>query len=302
MSREEFYNIIKKTLMLFKPEEMVITFITVSKQNGTEWPVFMLSMPDITTSPFFFLEDLYNAYRRGRSIPDIIAGVIELSMNKNCAVIADETDVLDYENIRKNLGLMVIDATVNRECLENIVHENIEDLALVPIIFINNQHDDECIKIKYEYLKVWWVTGFMVMEEAKKNALHVMPLEVNQKQNIRKEYLKPRSDGVYLPEEASKIFTISNNYHRYGASAVFYPCFLEGFSKGLGKDLFILPISVDKIYIIKDLGQDPVELLRFVEDMHRTVVAPEDVLPDAVYYYSGSSGFRKILPIETKTE
>ena len=54
MSREEFYNIIKKTLMLFKPEEMVITFITVSKQNGTEWPVFMLSMPDITTSPFFF--------------------------------------------------------------------------------------------------------------------------------------------------------------------------------------------------------------------------------------------------------
>ena len=140
------------------------------------------------------------------------------------------------------------------------------------------------------------------MEEAKKNALHVMPLEVNQKRNIRKEYLKPRSDGVYLPEEASKIFTISNNYHRYGASAVFYPCFLEGFSKGLGKDLFILPISVDEIYIIKDLGQDPVELLRFVEDMHRIVVAPEDVLPDAVYYYSESGGFRKILPIETKTE
>ena len=80
-------------------------------------------------------------------------------------MIADETDVLDYENIRKNLGLMVIDATVNRERLENIVHENIEDLALVPIIFINKQHDDECIKIKYEYLKVWWVTGFMVMED-----------------------------------------------------------------------------------------------------------------------------------------
>ena len=35
------------------------------------------------------------------------------------------------------------------------------------------------------------------------------------------------------------------------------------------------------------------------EKTNRTQLQPEEVLADAVYYYSRSGGFRKIMPMET---
>ena len=50
--------------------------------------------------------------------------------------------------------------------------------------------------------------------------------------------------------------------------------------------------------ILRDVGQDPLMLLEIVELVNRSEVKPEEVLADAVFYYSRSGGFRKILPME----
>ena len=135
MKREQFYEEMKEVLMELKPEEMEITFMRGDKQNRMGLHGCTLAMPDAAAAPTFYLEDLYEAYRNGTAVKDIAEGVIEFAKENVCTIIPNGIDVTDYESVRENLGLTVIDAKTNSEYLESLVCEFIEGLALVPIIF-----------------------------------------------------------------------------------------------------------------------------------------------------------------------
>ena len=130
-----------------------------AKKGGNKWKEN--SFTDAAAAPTFYLEDLYEAYLNGTAVEDIAEGVIEFAKENNRAVIPNGIDVVDYESTRKHLGLMVIGAEENREYLETLVHEVIEGLALVPIVFINDDNSTGCIKIKKELLMAWEVTAML---------------------------------------------------------------------------------------------------------------------------------------------
>ena len=297
MERELFYEKMKEALMELKPDEMEITFMRVDKQNRMGLHGCTLSMPDAAAAPTFYLEDLYEAYLNGTAVEDIAEGVIEFAKQNNRAVIPNGIDVVDYESARKHLGLMVIGAEENREYLETLVHEVIEGLALVPIVFIDDDHSTGCIKIKKELLMAWGVTAQEVLEEAKLNSARVMPPTFKLMSDIFKENSDLDLDDLCVPEEA-ELFVVSNRYFVCGASVAFYPGFLESIGMALGTDFYILPSSINELILLRDLGQNPLELLQIVKTVNRTQLQPEEILADAVYYFSRSGGFRKILPME----
>ena len=296
--KEQFFAEMKEALMRLKPEGMEITFMRFDKQNRMGLHGCTLSMPDAAAAPTFYLEDLYEAYLNGTAVEDIAEGVIEFAKENNRAVIPNGIDVVDYESARKHLGLMVIGAEENREYLETLVHEVIEGLALVPIVFIDDESSTGCIKIKKELLMAWEVTAQEVMEEAKQNAARVMPPTFKLMSDILRENSDLNLDDLCVPEEA-ELFVVSNRYFVCGASVAFYPGFLESIGKALGTDFYVLPSSINELILLRDLGQNPLELLQIVKTVNRTQLQPEEVLADAVYYYSRSGGFRKILPMET---
>ena len=301
MEREQFYEEMKKALMELKPEGMEVTFIKVDKQNRMGLHGCTLSMPDAAAAPTFYLEDLYEAYLNGTAVEDIAEGVLEFAKENNRAVIPNGIDVVDYESARKHLGLMVIGAEENREYLESLVCEFIEGLALVPIIFIKDKNSTGCIKIKKDLLTFWGVTASEVMEEAKENAPKIMMPTFRAMEDILREDSCPVSDDLSVPAEA-ELFVVSNEYFVCGASVVFYPRLLESIRAALGTDFFVLPSSINEMLILRDVGQDRLMLLEIVKLVNRSEVKPEEVLADAVFYYSRSGGFRKILPMEAILE
>ena len=269
MKREQFYEEMREVLMELKPEEMEITFMRIDKQNRKGLHGCTLAMLDAAAAPTFYLEDLYEAYRNGTAVKDIAEGVIEFAKENNCPIIPDGIDIVDYESARKHLGLMVIGAEENREYFETLVHEIIEGLALVPIVFIDDDHSTGCIKIKKELLIVWGVTAQEVMEEAKLNSARVMPPTFRLMSDILKENSTLDLDDLCVPEEA-ELFVVSNRYFVYGASVAFYPGFLDSIGKALGTDFYILPSSVNELILLRDLGQNPLELLQIMKTVNRT--------------------------------
>ena len=294
---KQFLEKMKKTLMELKPEGMEVTFVKVDKQNRMGLHGCTLSMPDAAAAPTFYMEDLHETYLNGTAIEDIAEGMIEFAKENSRAVIPNGIDVADYESVRKHLGLMVIGAEGNREYLKTLVHEVIEGLglALVPIVFINDEDSTGCIKIKKEFLMAWKVTAQEVMEEAKQNSARVMPPTFRLMSDVLRENTDLNLDNLCVPEEA-ELFVVSNRHYAYGASVAFYPGFLESIGKALGTDFYVLPSSINELILLRDLGQDPLELLQTVKIVNRTQLPPEEVLADAVFYYSRSGGFRKILP------
>ena len=293
--KEQCFAEMKEALMRLKPEGMEITFMRFDKQNRMGLHGCTLAMPEAAAAPTFYLEDLYEAYLNGTAVEDIAEGVIEFAKENNRAVIPNGIDVVDYESTRKHLGLMVIGAEENREYLETLVHEVIEGLALVPIVFINDENSTGCIKIKKELLLAWEVTAQEVMEEAKQNSARVMPPTFKLMSDILRENSDLDLDDLCVPEEA-ELFVVSNRHFVYGASVAFYPGFLERIGKALGTDFYILPSSINEMLILRDLGQDPMMLLNIVKTVNRTEISPEEILADAVFYYSRNGGFRRVLP------
>lgn len=271
-----------------KPQEMEVSFRLVNKHNRSRLHACTLAMPGAAAAPTFYLEDLYEIYLNGTAAEDIAQSLIDYAKENNLMSVPGNIEIDNYEEVKGKLGLMVIGADRNREYIKRLIHRKIEDLALIPIIFTNDDRGSGCIKIREEFLDMWDVTAGEVMDEAMKNAPRYMP-----------PVFKQLNEMLCLNDAADDgLFVISNEYFAGGAAAVFYPGFLDSIGMALNKDLFILPSSINEMILVTDNGQDPGALLQIVKEVNRYHVAPEDVLTDAVYHYSrGDRGFHKLLPV-----
>lgn len=271
-----------------KPQEMEVSFRLVNKHNRSRLHACTLAMPGAAAAPTFYLEDLYEIYLNGTAAEDIAQSLISYAKENNLMSVPGNIEIDNYEEVKGKLGLMVIGADRNREYIKRLIHRKIEDLALIPIIFTNDDRGSGCIKIREEFLDMWDVTAGEVMDEAMKNAPRYMP-----------PVFKQLNEMLCLNDAADDgLFVISNEYFAGGAAAVFYPGFLDSIGMVLNKDLFILPSSINEMILVTDNGQDPGALLQIVKEVNRYHVAPEDVLTDAVYHYSrGDGGFHKLLPV-----
>ena len=283
-----FYNEMRESLLKLRPEGMEIKFDRISKHNRKKLHACSLMMPGSVAAPTFYFEELYEAYENGTAVEDLAQSLINYACEHSLGAMPGGIELDDYESVKKNLGIMVIGEEKNREYLRELIYKKIEDLALIPIIFTSDSNGTGCIKIRKDFLLMWKVTENEILEQAIKNAPEVMPptfRNLNELMGCEEE-------------EEDEIFVISNMYYAGGASVAFYPGFLDCIGMALGKDLFILPSSINELIILTDSGQDPGRLLEIVKEVNRTQVAPAEVLTDAVYHYGrGGKGFRKLLPV-----
>ena len=285
-----FYNEMRESLLKLRPEGMEIRFDRISKHNREKLHACSLMMPGSVAAPTFYFEELYEIYENGTAVEDLAQSLINYACDHSLGAMPGGIELEDYESVKKNLGIMVIGEEKNREYLRELIYKKIEDLALVPIIFTNDSNGTGCIKIRKDFLLMWNVTESEILEQAIKNAPEVMPPTFR---NLN-EIMGCEEDE----EEEDEIFVVSNMYYAGGASVAFYPGFLDCIGMALGKDLFILPSSINELIILTDSGQDPGRLLEIVREVNKTQVAPSEVLTDAVYHYGrGGRGFRKLLPV-----
>ena len=286
--KDRFYKEMRESLMARETEEMKITFRRVTKNNRKDLHAVLLEVPGSAAIPTFYLEDLYDAYENGTAADDIADSLIRFARQNKLGTIPGNIDIEDYEETKKNLGLCVLGIERNREYLSDMVFEEHEDLALVPMIFTNDKsHGPGHIKVRKDFLELWNVTEEEVMREAMENSPKLLPLTFRQLNDT----------GDHDPGEVCELFVISNAYFAGGAAVAFYPRVLECIGSALGRDLFVLPSSINEMIVVTDTGQDPENLLSIVREVNRTQVAPEEVLSDAVYYYNRKTDkLRRILP------
>ena len=287
MTKEDFYKEMEKVLTAQKPEKMEIDFTRIDKPNRPGLHACILQMPGTATSPTFYFEDLYETCSNGATPEELASALIDFAQKVQADPLGG-IDFDDYECVRKNLGLIVISEKNNIEYLKKMVYRKYEDLAVIPIIFTNDQSGVGCVKIKKSFLENWSVTEDEIFEEAVMNAPKITPPIFRGLNN---------TFGFPQEDDAPDLYVITNKYYAGGASVAFYPGYLDAIEQVLG-ELFILPSSVNELIVVHDIGQDPEILLQIVKHVNRNEVDTRDVLSDAVYHYSHKDGFRKILPAD----
>ena len=242
------------------------------------------------------IDKFYDAMENGRSYDEVVDKAVEV-VNSGITQRPDfDIDSLsDYSQMKEKLAMEVVSAEANKEMLETVPHQNMEDMAVVYRFVLNS--DDEgraSILVTNQLLESMGVTPEQLHADAMENAPQIKPVEIKGMSEVMAEMMgveQAEMMGIFpvAPEdEQIYVATVPDKVH--GAGVLAYQDFMDQAAERVGGDFFILPSSIHEILIVPDTGEMGLkDLKNMVQEVNATQVAPEDKLTDSVYHYDAKN-------------
>lgn len=197
---------------------------------------------------------------------------------------------VSYDELLKGVSVVLLPAEKNQQMLNDVVHQKIEDLALV-------FRDSSSQVITNQDLSELGVSSRQFQTDALEAAAENHPA----KMITMEEALGIPAD--VLPEKASgepQLYVVSNDSMQLGAGVIAYPGFLDQVAEKAGGDFFVLPSSVHEVLVMPETkGIELSDLNATVRSVNAQEVSPVEQLSDHVYHYDSKE---RIFEIAEKFE
>lgn len=193
----------------------------------------------------------------------------------------DTSMISDYSTMRNFLTFQVVSTEKNEQFLQTVPHTNQLDLSII-YRFVTTEWS---IVITNSLLEIYGVSLEQLHEDAMANSPVKFPVHVQGMNDFMKEFVwQGDSQTMNIPDFGMCFVTCENEY---GASALFYPEFLEQVAKRFRGKFFILPSSIHELILVPDYGEDVKGLKEIVSDVNDNsdAVTEEDFLSNSVYHY-----------------
>jgi len=242
------------------------------------------------------INKFFGAIESGTPYEDVVNKATEVISNgfENKPQI-DVASLSDYDQMKDKLVMEVVSAESNKEMLENVPHQNIEDMAVVYRFVLNS--DDEgraSILATNQMIENMGITPEQLHADALENAPRIKPAEIKGMGEVLAEMMgveQAEMMGLYpVRPEDEQIFVASVPDKVHGAGVLAYQDFMDQAAERAGGDFYILPSSIHEILIVPDNGKMGLsDLENMVKEVNATQVAPEDKLTDNVYHYDSQA-------------
>ena len=268
MNYEDFKRELVETLPDYLPakyKSWTILSKEVTKVNGFREAIHILSDGECGASPNLYLDELYAYYEQCESMERVCQRAASLFVaGLDYAV---HLAVSHISEIPQNRIIFVLIAqNGNQRLLEQVPHRLTLDLAVIYRVVLESSTGElNSAIVTWDMAEEMGLTEMQLYDLALVNTPKIMGMEIR------------RAEG--FP------FMVTNKLCISGASTMLYPGLLAQLSEELDRDLIILPSSLQEFFVVPDVGQDIKEMNHFVKVANETVVAPEEILADHVYYY-----------------
>ena len=238
------------------------------------------------------IEKFYDAVQDGTPYDSVVDKAVEtIGRGIEQRPDIDVAALTDYSQMKEKLAMEVVSAEANKEMLENVPHQNMEDMAVVYRFILSS--DDEgraSVLVTNQILENMGVTPEQLHADAMENAPQIKPAEIKGMSEVMAEMMgieQAEMMGI-VPvdpkDEQMFVATVPDKVH--GAGVLAYQDFMDQAAERVGGDFFILPSSIHEVLIIPDNGKmDLKDLENMVKEVNATQVAPADKLTDSVYHY-----------------
>lgn len=231
-------------------------------------------------SPTVFLDECYEDYLKGRSINRIVSEITGFYNSHEPTDCLDISYFYNFTDVAGHLAFKIINFERNLELLSEVPFERFLDFAVVcyclvihPIFGIGS------ILIKDEHLSYWNISKETLFNVAKNNACNILPYKICA---IEDEIEIEKEENKIYP----KMYMLTNVKKYYGASSIIYDGVLDKLSEILGDDIYILPSSVDELFVVSCRDYTREDILRdMVEEINRNYVSKESFLSNNIYRY-----------------
>ena len=244
-----------------------------------------------------YVRDLYEECQNGRSMEVLIREVMRRLENLSRADLLEKArDLDDYDTIRKQLFIRLINKDKNEEELKECVFRTIGDIALV--LYAGMGDVDGCtasMKVKQYMLRNWGKKADQVFEEALKNTGELSPPRIYC-------WEKLLLDSNYEGDNFMDVLTdypirrdamgncLSTTRRTNGAVAIFLPGVAERIARLMRGSFYMVFTSIHEVMIHNARFSDPEDLRCVLEDTVRYTTPKEDFLTYHIYYYDKETG------------
>lgn len=289
------------------------------KNNGAVKAGLAFQKPGKLIPVFIFVEPFYQEICQGKPLDGVmekIAGTAWEVMERNH--FSNLSDIDSFEKIKDYLEVKIINTRANRKELRGLVHQEKEDLSLIPVLKCPFPEQRACgnVKISNELMEFWEVSADTVMDQAWENTRQNQPPTLRglgqmlcyetEGQPPEGDLLDERNPMKERPGESAYI--LSNKSGVFGAVYLASPEVMEKISGLFPEGFYLLPSSVHEILVMPKDGngpgqeKTPFELGEMVREVNRTCVEREEILSDRIYEYNRENGKIRQVPESIKKE
>ena len=293
--KEQFVENLKESLYERGMEDVQMREAHVDKLNGG-YDAVTITPGDSNIGVTLNIDNFYKAFENGADMSEVVSKATEVAINgmENTPQL-DVASLTDYDQMKDKLVMEVVSAEANAEMLENVPHQNMEDMAVVYRFVINSDETGRAsILATNDMINAMGVTPEQLHADALENAPQIRPAQITGMSEVIAEMMDrdqaemmgivpvdPKDEQMFVATVSDKVM---------GAGVLAYQDFMDQAADRLGGSFYILPSSRHEVLLVPDNGQMSLgDLESMVREVNATQVAPEDKLTDSVYHYDAEA-------------
>lgn len=267
--------------------------ISTVKNNGVKLCGVSICKDGMNIAPAIYMENFYLDYINGADVEEIAEKVIGIYENYMPTEDIDVDFFADYESIKNQLFIKLINTKRNEELLENVPHEPFMDLSIVVYCKVYNKEiGNGFILVKNEHLEMWNIEKDCLFKNAMDNTEKSDTMKIRSIVEVLKEVepmMCEELDGLE-EENSPQLNVVTSNDGYYGAAFMAIPNKLKEMEESMAGDFYIIPSSVHELLILPKGHGDLEGLGKMINEVNETAVKREEVLSDHAYYFSVKDG------------
>ena len=259
---------------------------TIERENGIS-----------EVSPTLYAECMYEEYKNGKTIDEIIekiTNVVENSNDYGSELMDTILMVRDFEKVKEFILPYVINTELNEEMLKEIPNRQFLDLSIAYRVFINREENQTAsILIRNGLMESWNITEEQLYETAMKNLLAEEKLisipSVSDMFTVLKALAGNNLKDFLLNENVdNKMWVVSNRCKLYGAILILNKEFMSKLYRGFGKEMIVIPSSVHELILIDETETgsgdfDINEMNEIISEINETQLQRDEILSNHCY-------------------
>ena len=244
-----------------------------------------------------YVRELYENYLDGETMPEIVRRTMaELDRMKRSGILEKAHDLDDYEKIKGDLFIRLLNFDRNQQELRNAIYRRIGDIALVLYMRMGNFDGImSSFKIHYDMVERWNMDSEEVFGKALLNTYFMTPPRIFRWERMVFEpdyngenFMNLLSDFILRKDSGGNC--LSTTERTNGAVAVFLPGVAERLGKLLGSGFYMAFTSIHEVMIHRDSAVEVEELRKVLKETVEEATPEEDFLSYYIYHYNRENG------------
>lgn len=280
-----------------KYENAEFQVMQMNKNNGVQMVGVQVRLQEENVCPVVYVEPFFNEIRLGEPVEKVMNEIARcMEEAGNVPFLHSGINPMDYDSVKEHLAVMLVNTPANKRMLQEMPHENMEDLSAICYVDFPVESNDgkATMKVKNEHLKMWNVDAKEMFRQARANTQPVNTPILQSMDEMLLSIFNEEGHATNLLDENvdfglrshDMLYALTNVEKQYGASMITQPEVLNKLEQLFPEGFYVLPSSVHEVLIVPDNGEmEPKMLGEMVREVNKNEVERQEVLSDRVYSY-----------------